>query len=276
MKSSGRHARALVGVVAVAAVGVLGSGVAHGGSAISYTLSGPTDVSPTDPAASCDAGDPTVNGFDYPNAEVEPDVAVNPTDPSNIVGAVQQDPFSGGGTKSVTVAASRDGRAGTNIPSIAADPRTGELYVVWADGRFSGGATPDVVMSRSTDGGRSWSTPTKVGNAPSGASAFMPAVAVTSDGTVGVLYDDFRNNTASPGLPTDVWLASSQDHGDTWSEQHVAGPFDMEKAPVARGYWVGDYQSLAASGRDFIMYFPMTTGQDANPTDIYAARATAG
>jgi hypothetical protein len=62
------------------------------------------------------------------------------------------------------------------------------------------------------------------------------------------MYYDFRNNTPDTGLPTDVWLTHSHDGGQTWSEQHVYGSFNMENAPVARGWFLGDYQGLAAVG----------------------------
>src|ERR671932_795713 len=51
-------------------------------------------ASVSDPFASCSIGGP---GTNYPNAEVEPFVAVNPTNPSNVIGAYQQDRWSNGG-----------------------------------------------------------------------------------------------------------------------------------------------------------------------------------
>jgi hypothetical protein len=104
----------------------------------------------------------------------------------------------------------------------------------------------------------------------------MPAVDVSSDGTIGVSYYDFRNNTAAPGLPTDVWLAHSHDAAASWGEQHLGGPFDMETAPFARGFFVGDYEGLTTIGRDFLAFFVMAnTGSLANRTDVFSVRATA-
>jgi hypothetical protein len=165
-------------------------------------------------------------------------------------------------------------RAGTNIPDVGVDPNTGAVYVVWADGRFTGGARPDVVLSRSTDGGRNWSTPVKVNQTPVPAAAFNPVVEVSSDSTVGVEYYDFRTNTAAAGLPTDVFLAHSHNGGSTWSEQHIGGPFDMEKAPFARGYFLGDYQGLTAIGKDFLAFFSQSTSAN-NSADVVAVRVTA-
>ena len=126
----------------------------------------------------------------------------------------------------------------------------GDLYVVWADGRFSNGTHDDVVLSRSTDGGLTWSTPIKVNKSPLDVAAFTPAVHVAADGTVGVTYYDFRNNTNALGLPTDYFLVQSQppsdQHSWDWAETRVTSTsFDMETAPVTTGnpgYFIGDYE----------------------------------
>jgi hypothetical protein len=167
-------------------------------------------------------------------------------------------------------------RAGPDLPDIAVDRKTGALYVVWGTGMFSGGDHDDVALSKSTDGGLTWSKPVQVNQNSKGAAAFTASVDVSSDGTVGVTYYDFRNNTSAAGVPTDYWLAHSHDGGATFSEQHVAGPFDIETAPVARGFFLGDYEGLDHAGRDFVPFFVMTnSGNLANRTDVFAARATA-
>ena len=98
---------------------------------------------------------------------------------------------------------------------------------------------------------------------------------MTADGTVAVSYYDFRNNDPEvDGLDTDVWLTHSTDGGATWSEQHVYGSFDMEKAPVARGWFLGDYQGLAAIDRDLILFFSVATGAE-DSADVIAIRASA-
>jgi hypothetical protein len=163
-------------------------------------------------------------------------------------------------------------RAGTNIPDIAVDARSGTLYAVWADAIFSG-THDDIVLSKSTDGGRNWSLPVKVNQTPNNSPAFTASVHVARDGTVGVTYYDFRNlqpdNTTT--LPTDYWLARSRDGGTTWSETHVAGPFDMKTAPFARGYFLGDYEGLTTSGTNFLPFFVQAnSGNASNPTDVFA------
>jgi len=164
-------------------------------------------------------------------------------------------------------------RAGVEIPDIAVDS-TGRIYVVWSDARFSRGTTADVVLSTSTDG-RKWTTPVQVNQTPvAAAAAFNATVAVTSDGTVGVLYYDFRDNTGAAGLPTGVFLAHSHDQGATWTENRLYPDFDMENAPVARGYFLGDYQGLTAIGRDLLAFFSVARSSD-NTADVVSVRISA-
>jgi hypothetical protein len=164
-------------------------------------------------------------------------------------------------------------RAGTNLPDIAVDPTSGRMYVVWADGRFSGRTTTDVVLSSSANG-TDWTTPVKVNQTPTPVSAFNATVDVSSDGTVGVLYYDFRQNTPDPTLPTTVLLAHSHDAGATWSEQQLSGAFDMQNAPEARGAFLGDYQGLDNIGPDFLAFFSRTTAAP-DTADVVAVRVSA-
>src|SRR5256714_4747396 len=75
---------------------------------LALAASGPVDVSGLSPFAACTVGGP---GTNYPNSEVEPFVAVNPTNPSNIVGVFQQDRWSNGGARGLVASTSHDGGA---------------------------------------------------------------------------------------------------------------------------------------------------------------------
>jgi hypothetical protein len=161
-------------------------------------------------------------------------------------------------------------RDGANLGSFASGPN-GVLVAVWQDARFSGGARDGIAFSRSLDAGRTWSAPAQV-NAVPGAQALLPAVTVRSDGTIGVLYYDLRSDTADPlTLLADVWLTTSSD-GVAWTEHHVTGPFDFNRAPVADGaLFVGDYQGLASTGGAFLPFFAQTNGDPNNRTDIFGS-----
>jgi hypothetical protein len=162
-------------------------------------------------------------------------------------------------------------RVGDYIPDIAVDPGSGALYVTWADGL--GGATNKIVLSRSTDGGQHWSAPTVVSHHGS-ASSFNDAVAVANDGELAVLYYDDARNDASPGIPTDVYLRHSADGGQTWSAPQLLASFDFANAPVAGGYFVGDYQGLAAIGPSGLLAFFGVAGATPYSADIDSIRLT--
>ena len=63
-------------------------------------------VSGPSPFGSCSIGGP---GTSYVNAEVEPWVAVNPTNPQNIIGVFQQDRWSNGGSHGLVTSVSHNG-----------------------------------------------------------------------------------------------------------------------------------------------------------------------
>jgi BNR/Asp-box repeat len=171
-------------------------------------------------------------------------------------------------------------RAGGGLPDIAVDlnpasPGFGNLYAVWGDSFGSGktkkGRHSTVVFTESTDGGRTWSPLSRIDRSPGTVQAFTPSVHVASDGTVGVTYYDFRHNTSDPGVPTDQWFIHCHATADctdpaNWSENHVAGSFDIENAPVSRGYFLGDYEGLDSIGTTFTSFFSQTTPTDTDNT----------
>jgi hypothetical protein len=174
-------------------------------------------------------------------------------------------------------------RVGDIIPDIAVNRHPGTLgygnaYVVW-EGRSSPSSTNDdaILLSRSTDGGSTWSDPIKVNQTPNGAAAFTPAVHVSADGTVGVTYYDLRNNTPSPAaLPTDYWLVHSHDGGLTFGDEVrlTTASFDTTTAPVAGGYFLGDYEGLSSVGNLFTpLFVAANSGDTANRTDAFFTTA---
>ena len=171
----------------------------------------------------------------------------------------------------------RDGRL---LFDVAVDAATGNLYAVWQDSRFSGFRLDEVAFSMSTDGGLTWSTPIKVNQTPVNTTnglrqqAFLPSVAVTEDGTVVVTYYDFRND-GSVGELADYFAvhchAACASRSSWGNEARLTdAPFDILKAPVASGLFLGDYMGLAASRADAVAIFTQPHGTD--PSSVFFRR----
>ena len=152
---------------------------------------------------------------------------------------------------------------------VAVDPVSGALYAVWQDARFTG--FDQVAFSQSTDGGFTWSSPVRVNGTPANGDnplrqqAFLPSVAV-ANGVVGVSYYDFRNDDGSGEL-ADHWLihchegcTSTANWGD--EVRLTDASFDISQAPVARGFFLGDYVGLASDGTNFLAFFQQSSAAD--------------
>jgi len=168
-------------------------------------------------------------------------------------------------------------RTGDGIQEVAIDPANGNLYVVWqASSNYaknihqtSGFWDDQIMITVSKNGGATWTTPGVVHQLTSGLPTYTPTVAVDSDGTVAVSYYDNRSlsSTNTTTLPTDYWVSYSTDAGASFSdEQHIAGPFDEMSAPVARGFFLGDYEGLQSTGSGFEAVF-VKTNCNLNPSD---------
>jgi hypothetical protein len=170
-------------------------------------------------------------------------------------------------------------RTGCFLPLIAVDlnPRSagyGNVYVVWCDSfgseKTNGKVHSTMVFTQSTDGGLTWSPLARIDKSGD-AAAFVPSLAVASDGTVGVTYYDFRNNTPAPGLPTDQWFVHCHPSTDctdsaNWAESHVFGPFNLENAATAGGYFLGDYEGMTTIGTTVMPFFAAPTATDPDNT----------
>jgi hypothetical protein len=159
-------------------------------------------------------------------------------------------------------------RVGDGLQEVAIDPGTGKLYVVYESStnynknlnQSRGAWDNEILLTASSDGGASWTGPSVVHALASGLPTYTPTVAVNG-GTVAVTYYDNRN--LAPGqtthLPTDYWVSYSTDGGVTFgNEHHIAGPFDQMTAPVARGFFLGDYEGLQPKGNGFQAAFVKT------------------
>jgi hypothetical protein len=157
-------------------------------------------------------------------------------------------------------------------PSFAVDRVSGNLYAVWDDGRFSNFQYNDIAFSMSADGGATWSAPIRVNQTPlnipvQDRQAFLPAMAVLADGTIGVTYYDFRFNDPNSGLPTDRWLVqchpsanASATNPANWGHEVrlTNSSFNVEQCPFVSGFeglLLGEYFGLTAAGNAFVASF---------------------
>jgi BNR repeat-like domain len=236
---------------------LLGSGVAAAVLALVTTAAAAPVVgqlalaSGDSPFATCAVGGP---GTSYPNAEVEPFVAVNPKDRNNIIGVYQQDRWSNGGAHGLVTAYSFDGGAkfGHSFPPLSncaggtpangGDyPRSSDPWVsIGPDGRAyqvsisftADEVTSAVLASTSSDGGQTWSNPATIEKDVSSVPGvnFNDKESVTADphlrGTAYVVWDraQFPSDSASltalqhsfafRGAP---YFSKTTDGGKTWS-----------------------------------------------------------
>jgi hypothetical protein len=142
------------------------------------------------------------------------------------------------------------------VDHAAVDPNNGDVYVAYGQD-VSGGNRIRIRRLTASGGGL------RVGpavNVSASANTALPSVAVTSDGTVGVLYDTFDGNTAD-GFPTfTAHLARSTDHGATFTDtvlQRFQSPQMTNDDPRQRV--LGDYHQLKSVGRTFYGVFAGNT-----------------
>jgi hypothetical protein len=166
----------------------------------------------------------------------------------------------------------------SNMFDVAVDRESGALYVVWEQVFEEVALIPlQFAFSRSTDSGVTWSAPVRIDKTPFDMNpllrqAFLPSVAVASDGTIGVTYYNFENDTAGePPSSSDHWFIhcdpAEVDCADAtrWSDaiRLSEESFDYLTAPVVpRGLFLGDYVGLAAVESDFVAMFPVSTEAD--------------
>jgi hypothetical protein len=145
--------------------------------------------------------------------------------------------------------------------------------------QFGPTSTSFAVM-RSRDNGATWEAPIRVGSVTAlgardpdtGAlvrdGATIGAIADAPNGTIYVAWQDAR---LTNGARDAILLTRSTDGSTTWRESRVAGPFDLAVAPIARGYFLGDYQALTSIDQQFLAVYARTNNTDfSNRNDIFA------
>ena len=140
------------------------------------------------------------------------------------------------------------------FPQIAADPRTGRIFITWTDYR---NGDVDVFCATSADRGRTWSQPIRVNNdaVHNGADQFFQWLAVDpSDGSASILFYDRRDDPENRRAV--VVLARSTNAGQSFSNYAwTETPFDPGDA------FMGDYTALTALNGRIYGAWTETTGR---------------
>lgn len=168
---------------------------------------------------------------------------------------------------------------------VAVDRRNGNLYLVWQDVRFGG--VDEVAFVMSTDGGYAWSAPVKINKTPGNGNelrrqAFVPSVEVAANGRLVVTYYDFRFDRDDGREATDHWAvfcdpgrANCRQPASWGVEARLTDrSFNLLDAPVAGGYFLGDYMGLVAAGNVVHPVFVEAVRPDV--TNVYTRRVNVG
>jgi len=227
--------RALAPAALLAALlGACGGGGGGGGGGLVDAPLAP----PGPPLVRVSAGTPFAPGCtslggatNYVDSEVEPHVAVDPTDANHLLGAWQQDRFSNGGSRGLVTAVSSDGGLTWTQQALAASgcggggfERATDPWVAFAaDGRayaialaFDQVSSGDneVQVFRSLDGGTTWGAPTTL--ISDGAANFNDKEAIAADRSdplyAYAAWDRLTADNRGPAM-----FARTIDGGATWS-----------------------------------------------------------
>jgi hypothetical protein len=211
-------------------------------------------VSVFSPFAGCDISGLAAGGTNFLNAEEEPWVEANPTDPDNLIAVWQQDRWSNGGARGLLTAFTHDGGVtwGTTSPHFSvcaggtaanggnyersSDPwvtfsPNGDAYQISLSFNM---VNPDlasaILVSKSTDGGDTWSEPTTLVRDPGNVAPFLSndKESITADPNdsnfVYAVWDRLRfpsdranfNATHAFSFRGDAIFSRTTDGGATW------------------------------------------------------------
>src|SRR6266511_953080 len=191
--------------------------IAGSATAGPFTVAPPAVISAPSPFTNCNIGLPD-GGTNYLNAEVEPWVAVNPANASNIIGVYQQDRWSNGGARGLVASVTHDGGASWSRS--------------WAPFTFCSGGTAgnggdferasDPWVTFAPNGGASWEPARAIFAPRANRFSIGNQIAVLPNGDlVDIMFLGHGSGNQRSGW--DVAVVRSTDRGVTWSSPLIVG-----------------------------------------------------
>jgi hypothetical protein len=192
---------------------------------------------PSDFTVGCNGAPQT--GTLFVDTEVGPHAAVNPANPTQLIGAWQQDRWSNGGAQGVMLAASLNGGRTWSLatapfsrctggdasnsgdferasnPWVAASPNGNAhaIALAFSGGTFASGSTNAILVARSTDGGLNWANPAEL--ISDGDRFFNDRPTITADPVdARFIYAVWTRLAITQDGP--AWFARSVDGGASW------------------------------------------------------------
>lgn len=197
MRTLRRRSLGARSLLAVGTLALVGSAVAVAGTLTASTPVQVPDHSLASASTTCSglvAQQTAAGSVNYPDAEVEPYVAVDPTSSGHLIASVQQDRWNDGGSNGLTNVYSTDGGATWNLASTQPAFST-------CEGATTGSAGD---LNRATD----------------------PWVSISSDGKIAYsISDSFNANGPAFGGASSIIISRSTDGGVTW-QAPVSAEFD--------------------------------------------------
>jgi hypothetical protein len=187
----------------------------------------------TNPYKNCTIGSGGSGTVNYTNSEVEPQVAVNPHDKSNVIGVVQQDRWNDGGAHGLVAMVSHDFGKSFHVVALpfsscapgglnyerASDPWVsigpdGTAYTV-SISFDENSSRSDIAVATSTDQGETWGNVTEIDTQTA---LFDDKETVTADPVIaGTAYVVWDQSPDCCEFPEPSWFSKTTDWGATWS-----------------------------------------------------------
>jgi hypothetical protein len=233
-----RRLAAMTAAALIAAATLVGAG---GGTAVAATAPALASQNPSPYATpGCLALEPQPGSLNYLNSEVEPQVAVDPTGPSHLVGAWQQDRWSNGGAHGLVAGYSTDGGASWHV---SPQPFSACYHASGFPGAY-------LNYQRASD---PWVSigPGAPAGSPSSSTVYSVSISV--------------DQTPFPGDPNArrnaVGAATSYDGGATWTNVQtiIADPCVMG-TPTGPGYQCNNAKSFLFNDKESVTADPVHPG----------------